>query len=194
MGRSPAARQVSEVAQSVGRAIGAIASSCTAIPTSFDVVGADATKGAFFPTLLLYCDDPFDGTEPHDIEAFGPVNTVMPYRTLDEAIELAKLGQGSLVGSLFTADDDVAREVVLGTAAYHGRLMVAQPPQREGVDRPRLAAAAPGARRTGARRRRRGDGRRARRAALHAAHGAAGLAARRSRASTREWMQGRAAS
>jgi oxepin-CoA hydrolase/3-oxo-5,6-dehydrosuberyl-CoA semialdehyde dehydrogenase len=74
--------------------------------------------------MLLYDDRPFEKTEPHDIEAFGPVNTVMPYRSLDEAIELAKLGKGSLVGSLFSADDRVARAVVLGTAAYHGRLML----------------------------------------------------------------------
>ena len=91
---------------------------------SLDVVGADPVKGAFFPATLLYTDRPFEHTEPHDIEAFGPVNTVMPYDSLDEAIELAKLGKGSLVGSLFTARDDVAREVALGTAAYHGRLMI----------------------------------------------------------------------
>jgi oxepin-CoA hydrolase/3-oxo-5,6-dehydrosuberyl-CoA semialdehyde dehydrogenase len=91
---------------------------------SLDVVGADPEKGAFFPATLLYTGAPFDHSEPHDVEAFGPVNTVMPYDTLDQAIELAKLGKGSLVGSLFTARDDVAREVALGTAAYHGRLMI----------------------------------------------------------------------
>jgi oxepin-CoA hydrolase/3-oxo-5,6-dehydrosuberyl-CoA semialdehyde dehydrogenase len=90
----------------------------------FEVVGADRERGAFFPITLLYDDRPFDRTAPHDVEAFGPVNTVMPYATLDEAIELAKLGKGSLVGSLFTADDGVAREVVLRTAPYHGRLML----------------------------------------------------------------------
>ena len=90
-----------------------------------DVVGADPEKGAFFPTMLLYNERPFDRNEAHDIEAFGPVNTVMPYDSVDEAIELAKLGRGSLVGSLFTADDRVARAVALGTAAYHGRLMLA---------------------------------------------------------------------
>jgi oxepin-CoA hydrolase/3-oxo-5,6-dehydrosuberyl-CoA semialdehyde dehydrogenase len=58
------------------------------------------------------------------IEAFGPVNTVMGYRGLDEAIELVRRGRGSLCGSLFTADDAVARDVVMGTAAYHGRLML----------------------------------------------------------------------
>jgi oxepin-CoA hydrolase/3-oxo-5,6-dehydrosuberyl-CoA semialdehyde dehydrogenase len=91
---------------------------------SMKVVGANAERGAFFPTLLLYDDRPFDKTAPHDVEAFGPVNTVMPYRSTDEAVELAKLGRGSLVGSLFTADPGIARSVTLGTAAYHGRLMI----------------------------------------------------------------------
>lgn len=90
----------------------------------FEVMGGDRDKGAFFPSVLFYAADPFGRSEPHDIEAFGPVNTVMPYRTLDEAIELAKRGRGSLVGSLFTASDATAREVVLGTAAYHGRLVL----------------------------------------------------------------------
>ena len=93
-------------------------------PGTLDVMGADAEKGAFFPTTLLYDDKPFDRTAPHDIEAFGPVNTIMPYAGVDEAIALAKLGKGSLVGSLFTARDDVARAMALGTAAYHGRLML----------------------------------------------------------------------
>jgi oxepin-CoA hydrolase/3-oxo-5,6-dehydrosuberyl-CoA semialdehyde dehydrogenase len=93
-------------------------------PGALEVVGADPERGAFFPPTLLYTDRPFDTAEPHDVEAFGPVNTVMPYRTVEEAIELARLGRGSLVGSLFTAREDVAREVALGTAAYHGRLML----------------------------------------------------------------------
>ncbi|GLC27692.1 bifunctional aldehyde dehydrogenase/enoyl-CoA hydratase [Roseisolibacter agri] len=92
---------------------------------AFEVVGANRDAGAFFPITLLYNDRPFDRTQAHDVEAFGPVNTVMPYDTVDEAIALAKLGRGSLVGSLFTADDRVARDVALGTAAYHGRLMLA---------------------------------------------------------------------
>ncbi len=91
---------------------------------SMQVVGADPQRGAFFPTVLLYDDRPFEKTAPHNVEAFGPVNTVMPYRSLDEAVELANLGRGSLVGSLFTADPDTARRVALGTAAFHGRLMI----------------------------------------------------------------------
>jgi oxepin-CoA hydrolase / 3-oxo-5,6-dehydrosuberyl-CoA semialdehyde dehydrogenase len=91
---------------------------------SMRVVGADPEKGAFFPVQLLYDDRPFERTAPHDIEAFGPVNTVMPYASLDEAVALANLGRGSLVGSLFTADPETARTVVSGTAPYHGRLMI----------------------------------------------------------------------
>jgi oxepin-CoA hydrolase/3-oxo-5,6-dehydrosuberyl-CoA semialdehyde dehydrogenase len=90
---------------------------------SFEVAG-DKSKGAFFPTTLFFAEKPFDTDAPHTIEAFGPVNTVMPYSSIDEAIELAKLGRGSLVGSLFTSDDNVARDVVLGTASHHGRIMV----------------------------------------------------------------------
>jgi len=90
----------------------------------FSVVDADPERGAFFPPTLLYCAHPFEHTAPHEVEAFGPVNTVMPYRDLDEAIRLARMGRGSLVGSLVTADPDVARTVVFGTAPYHGRLLI----------------------------------------------------------------------
>src|SRR5262249_18480404 len=93
-------------------------------PQEFDVAGADRERGAFLPPLLLHCARPLGAAAVHSVEAFGPVSTVMPYGDLDEAIELAKLGRGSLVGSLFTYDDNVAREVALGTAAYHGRLVL----------------------------------------------------------------------
>ena len=93
-------------------------------PDNFDIDAGDKAKGAFFPPTLLYCDSPFETDAPHTIEAFGPVNTVMPYKSIDEAVALAKLGRGSLVGSLFTSSDDLAREVVLGTASHHGRIMV----------------------------------------------------------------------
>ena len=90
----------------------------------FAVVGADRDAGAFFGPMLLLCDQPLGRSEPHDIEAFGPVNTVMPYRTLDEAGELAKRGRWSLCGSVVTGDASIARRIVLGVAPYHGRLMV----------------------------------------------------------------------
>ena len=111
--------------QDVTRARDALAKTCEVTFTSnADVIGADRTKGAFFPITLLYCKKPLHDTTPHNVEAFGPVNTVMPYHSVEEAIELAKLGRGSLVGSLVTADDNAARQVVLGTAPYHGRIML----------------------------------------------------------------------
>ena len=122
MGPLAGAPQVQEVRKSVDR-IARVAERVFGAPDSVEVVGADARKGAFFPTLLFYAKDPFAASEPHDVEAFGPVNTVMPYKTVDDAIALARKGRGSLCGSLFTADDAVAREVILGTAAYHGRLL-----------------------------------------------------------------------
>ena len=90
----------------------------------FDVIDADARKGAFFMPTLLHCEKPLSSSAVHSVEAFGPVSTVLPYDTLDEAIELARLGEGSLAGSIFTNDDRIARELVLGTAAYHGRMLV----------------------------------------------------------------------
>ena len=90
----------------------------------FEVVGADKAKGAFMPATLLYCSDPFNKTKPHEVEAFGPVSTVMPYKNNNEAAELARMGKGSLVGSVFTGDDDFAKEIVLGTAALHGRILI----------------------------------------------------------------------
>jgi oxepin-CoA hydrolase/3-oxo-5,6-dehydrosuberyl-CoA semialdehyde dehydrogenase len=90
----------------------------------FDVVDADVRKGAFFMPTLLHCDKPLRSSAVHAVEAFGPVSTVLPYDSLDEAIALARMGEGSLAGSIFTNDNGVARELVLGTAAYHGRMLV----------------------------------------------------------------------
>jgi len=91
---------------------------------SFEVRGADATKGAFFMPTLLHCQRPLAASRVHSVEAFGPVSTVLPYDNLDEAIELARLGGGSLAGSIITNDNAVARELVLGTAAWHGRMVL----------------------------------------------------------------------
>ena len=90
----------------------------------FEVKGADKKKGAFMPATLLFCDDPFNKLEPHSIEAFGPVSTLMPYKDAGNAAELSKMGKGSLVSSIFTADNSFARDMVLGTAAMHGRILV----------------------------------------------------------------------
>jgi len=90
----------------------------------FDVVDADVSKGAFFMPTLLHCDKPMTSQLVHSVEAFGPVSTVLPYKNLEEAIELSRLGGGSLAGSIITNDNKVARELVLGTAAFHGRMVV----------------------------------------------------------------------
>lgn len=90
----------------------------------FEVIGADKEKGAFLPPVVFLNDDPFHKVDCHNVEAFGPVSTIMPYNNLDEAMALAKMGRGSLVCSIVTQDDDIAREFVLGTAAMHGRILV----------------------------------------------------------------------
>jgi oxepin-CoA hydrolase/3-oxo-5,6-dehydrosuberyl-CoA semialdehyde dehydrogenase len=92
-------------------------------PDNFTVEGADAVRGAFLPPLLLQAADP-TAAVLHDVEAFGPVSTVIGYRDIDDGVTLAARGQGSLVGSLVTHDPQVARKVVLGIAPYHGRVLV----------------------------------------------------------------------
>jgi oxepin-CoA hydrolase/3-oxo-5,6-dehydrosuberyl-CoA semialdehyde dehydrogenase len=91
-------------------------------PDRVEVVDADAERGAFVSPLLLTADP--DRAEPHEVEAFGPVSTVMPYTSTAQVLELAARGRGSLAGSIVTADPAFAREVVLGVAPWHGRLLV----------------------------------------------------------------------
>ena len=92
-------------------------------PEHVDVTGADAGRGAFISPLLLRATDAARA-EPHEIEAFGPVATIIGYRTTENVIELAARGLGSLAGSVVTGDQDFARDVVLGVAPWHGRLLV----------------------------------------------------------------------
>jgi len=103
-------------------------------PGHVDVVGASAERGAFMAPLLLQADDP-DRPEPHQVEAFGPVSTIIGYQGTDQVIELAARGRGSLAGSVVTADTSFARDVVLGLAPWHGRLLV--------LDRERMAPSRP---------------------------------------------------
>lgn len=91
---------------------------------SVDVLGADSVKGAFLSPILLLENEPFKNIAVHEIEAFGPVSTILPYRTTEEAVELIKMGKGSLVCSIATFDDQIAREFVLGSASHHGRILV----------------------------------------------------------------------
>ena len=93
-------------------------------PNTVKVASGDAEKGAFLNPVLLRCPDPMNATAPHEVEAFGPVATVMGYDGLDEAITLALKGKGSLVSSVFTNDEGVAARLVLGIAPFHGRVML----------------------------------------------------------------------
>ncbi|BDS09737.1 phenylacetic acid degradation bifunctional protein PaaZ [Aureispira anguillae] len=90
----------------------------------FEVIGADVNKGAFLAPMLFLNDSPFQKQQVHSIEAFGPISTIMPYKGIEEAIELANMGKGSLVSSITTYDDAIARQYVLGAATHHGRILV----------------------------------------------------------------------
>ena len=83
-----------------------------------------AGNGSFIAPILLRSDDPWGSDAIHDVEAFGPVSTIMPYRDLADAIALANRGMGSLALSLFTFDPAVAEEFVLGAGAFHGRMLI----------------------------------------------------------------------
>ena len=88
-----------------------------------EVTGDAVGSGAFISPLLFRADDPWSANLIHDVEAFGPVSTLMPYKDLDDAIALANRGKGSLVLSVFTYAPDIAREFILGAGAYHGRVI-----------------------------------------------------------------------
>ena len=93
-------------------------------PQSVDVIGDNCVGGAFFSPILFVNNDPFHKTDVHEIEAFGPVSTIMPYKNIDDAIELARMGKGSLVSSIVTPDNQEATEYVVGAASMHGRILV----------------------------------------------------------------------
>jgi len=102
-----------------------ISTECTRLfgdPSDFTIIGADRDKGAFLPPMLFRCDDPDGAERTHAVEAFGPVSTLMGYRSVAHAAELMNRGGGSLVGSIITNDVGVAREMTIATAAWHGRL------------------------------------------------------------------------
>ncbi len=91
---------------------------------NFEVKGADKLKGAFMPPIIFLNESPFKYTDCHSVEAFGPVSTLMPYKTIEDAIELSKMGKGSLVSSIVTADNSIARKYTLGAACMHGRILI----------------------------------------------------------------------
>ncbi len=90
----------------------------------FAVVGADRDTGAFASPILFKNERPFEKTDVHEVECFGPVSTMMPYKDLEEAVEIANLGKGSLVSSIVTADDKIGRQFVTEAAFMHGRILV----------------------------------------------------------------------
>jgi oxepin-CoA hydrolase/3-oxo-5,6-dehydrosuberyl-CoA semialdehyde dehydrogenase len=89
-----------------------------------EVHGADSKKGAFLSPILMLEKDPFKNTGVHEIEAFGPVSTIMPYKDMGEAVELAQMGKGSLCASIATNDDKIATEFTVEAASHHGRILV----------------------------------------------------------------------
>jgi oxepin-CoA hydrolase / 3-oxo-5,6-dehydrosuberyl-CoA semialdehyde dehydrogenase len=112
--------------EEVRRSLKSLLSVGTAVfgdPEQVEVVGADAERGAFISPVLIKADSA-DSAEPHEVEAFGPVSTLIGYRDTAHVIELAARGLGSLVGSIVTGDAGFARDVVIGVAPWHGRLLV----------------------------------------------------------------------
>ena len=110
----------------VRRSLKALLSAGTAVfgdPERVEVVGADPDRGAFMSPVLIRAEDA-GRAEPHEVEAFGPVSTLIGYRDTAHAVELAARGLGSLAGSIVTGDAGFARDVVLGVAPWHGRLLV----------------------------------------------------------------------
>lgn len=113
--------------QSVKEQIEKITQTAQIVYGDFDdakTVGADAKKGAFVKPILLREDDPLHNEAAHVTEAFGPVSTLMPYSTLEDAIKLSKMGKGSLVSSIVTNDDSIAKEYTVSAATHHGRILI----------------------------------------------------------------------
>jgi oxepin-CoA hydrolase/3-oxo-5,6-dehydrosuberyl-CoA semialdehyde dehydrogenase len=122
MGALASLDQREEVRRSL-KALLSVGSAVFGDPDHVEVVGADAERGAFISPVLVKADDA-ERAEPHEVEAFGPVSTLIGYRDTAHAIELAARGLGSLAGSVVSNDPAFARDVVLGVAPWHGRLLV----------------------------------------------------------------------
>jgi oxepin-CoA hydrolase/3-oxo-5,6-dehydrosuberyl-CoA semialdehyde dehydrogenase len=123
MGALASAAQLADVRGKV-RELSATARIAFGDPQRIDPVGEVARAGFFMSPILMRQDSPWASQAVHDTEPFGPVSTLMPYRDLDDSIALVNRGQGSLVMSLFTHSPEVARAVVLGSGAFHGRMLI----------------------------------------------------------------------
>lgn len=93
-------------------------------PDAIRLASGDPDRGAFLNPVVLYCDRPEAARAVHDVEAFGPVATLMPYDDLEQAVALTHRGKGSLAASVFTDDPGVAEAMVLGMAPFHGRILI----------------------------------------------------------------------
>lgn len=91
---------------------------------ALELKGGDREKGAFMAPVIFLNENPFKNMDGHNVEAFGPVSTIMPYKTIEDAVQLARLGKGSLVTSIITSDWKIAKQYVLGAASMHGRILV----------------------------------------------------------------------
>ena len=131
----------------VAAAVAALREVAVPIVDSCDLSGVDAVAGAFMAPTLLQARDRRSATV-HTTEAFGPVSTLMPYSSIDEAIELVAAGGGSLVASLYGPDRDEIATLAAGIASHHGRVLIMDSTHGRGEHRPRIAPAAAGARRT----------------------------------------------
>ncbi|GGE24606.1 phenylacetic acid degradation bifunctional protein PaaZ [Psychroflexus planctonicus] len=112
--------------EAVKKAVSEISKTAEMVYGNFDIaetINADFEKGAFIKPIVMREDHPFQNEAAHVTEAFGPVSTLMPYKTLDEAIQLSKKGKGSLVSSIFTNDDAIARDYTIQAASHHGRIL-----------------------------------------------------------------------
>ena len=123
MGALAGEDQVTEVKDKLGELMSS-AQLVYGDPEGFEVTHGSKEKGAYMAPVLLRNDRPFEQTSTHEIEAFGPVSTMMPYHDMDEAVELARKGKGSLCSSIVTFDDKIAREYVVNAATHHGRILV----------------------------------------------------------------------
>jgi oxepin-CoA hydrolase/3-oxo-5,6-dehydrosuberyl-CoA semialdehyde dehydrogenase len=92
--------------------------------TELQVIGGNRAQGAFMSPVLMLNAKPLETVLSHETECFGPVSTLMPYKDLEEAIELAQMGKGSLVSTICTFDPKIQREYITEAAAFHGRILM----------------------------------------------------------------------
>ena len=122
MGSLASLEQVQKVQTNLDRLL----KTCSSVykRTNLKLDEASESKGAFFAPQVLLASNPFDNLDVHKIEVFGPVCTLLPYKTTAEALQLVNMSKGALVATLVSSDLDLIRDYVGGTASYHGRLHI----------------------------------------------------------------------